>query len=94
MEKLYYTPPSNEAFEDLKAQAIAKWSTMGDEPSYAEEKIGRIKDIKNISDNFMMMFAMFDMHNQRLVGEKLKEETKKAINARLKAGGSPDYLFI
>ena len=92
--KLYYTAPSDECFEDLKKHAIALWSTMGDEPSYAEEKIGRIKDIKNIQDNFMYMFAMFDMGNQRKVARELKEETKKAINERLLSGGSPEYLLI
>ncbi len=92
--KLYYTPPSDECFEDLKKSAISLWSTMGDEPSYSKEKIGRIKDIANIKDNFMYMFAMFDINNQRKVGASIRDETREAINERLVSGGSPEYLLL
>lgn len=90
---LYYTAPSDEYFEDLKKNCIALWSTMGDEPSYAEEKINRIKEIKNIQDNFMYMFAMFDHQNQRKVAQKLHPKTIQAINERLVDGGS-EYALL
>lgn len=67
---------------------------MGDEPSYAEEKVGRIKDITNVGDNFMYMFAMFDMGNQKKLAFTLKDRTIDAINERLIAGGSPEYLLL
>lgn len=94
MSRLYYTPPSDKCFDELKEQAIALWSTMGDEPSYSAEKIGRIKDLWNVGDNFMYILAMFDTGNQRKVGAKLSEKTRKAINDRLTDGGNPEYLLL
>lgn len=93
--KLYYTPPPQECFNEVKYQAMNLWSTMGDEPSYAEEKIGRIKDIENISDNFMYMVAMFDMGNQGILASKLSEQTRDEIRNRMIAGGSPlEYIVF
>lgn len=89
--KLYYTAPTDEQFNEVKTEAIKLWSTMGDEPSYAEEKIGRIKDIVNVSDNFMFIVAMFDQNNQRKLAEKLSDETRGAVAERIKDGGLPDY---
>ena len=94
MENLYYTPPTDEQFNELKEKAIEIWTPMGDEPSYSQEKIGRIKDIKNIQDNFMFMVAMFDQDNQRKLAEKLKPETRKAVKDRMIAGGNPEYLIV
>lgn len=97
MSKLYYTPPSDKVFNELKSQAIFLWKeidTDNDAYGYATEKINSFKDIKNIGDNFMSIFAMFDMGNQRKLGLILSEECKLAINERLIDGGSPEYLLI
>ncbi len=91
MTKLYYTPPTDEQFNELKEKAIEIWSTMGDEPSYSQEKIGRIKDIANVEDNFMYTVAMLDQNNQRKLASKLSDETRGAVAERIKDGGSPDY---
>jgi len=90
--KLYYTPPSDECFEDLRSAAIALWKTYDKTFGYVDEKVNAIKDIKNIKDNFMYMFAMFDFLNQKNL--VLKEETKQAINDRLVSGGSEEYLLL
>lgn len=97
MTKLYYTAPSDESFEDLKTQAMLLWPKIdsdNDAYGYATEKINQIKDIRNVGDNFMYIFAMFDVGNQRKLGAILKEETKKEVNERLIDGGSPEYLLI
>lgn len=91
MSKLYYTPPSDEQFNEVRQKAVELWLTIGDEPSYAEEKISRIKNIANVGDNFMYMIAMFDINNQRKLAEKLSNETRGAVAERIKNGGSPDY---
>ncbi len=91
--KLYYTPPTDEQFNELKEKAIEIWAPMGDEPSYAKEKIGRIKDIKNVEDNFMYMVAMFDIHNQRKLADKLSDGTRKAVRERMVDGGQPEHLI-
>lgn len=91
--KLYYTPPTDEQFNELKQEAIKIWSEMGDEPSYSEEKIERIKDIKNIGDNFMTMVAMFDIHNQAKLADELTLGTRLAVRERMFDGGQlPEYV--
>lgn len=92
MEKLYYTPPSDEIFEEVKKASIAIWSDYKDE-RYVNEKVDRIKDITNISDNMMYMVAMFDIQNQQALSRLLSEEAKTAIRARMIDGGQPDYLI-
>jgi len=65
--KLYYIAPSDELFEEVKREAIKLWleiDTDNDKFGYATEKINRIKDIQNVSDNFMYIVAMFDINNQ------------------------------
>ena len=92
MLKLYYTPPTNEQFNELKEKAIELWrevDTDNDKYGYASDKIGRIKDIENVSDNFMYMVAMFDIHNQAKLAEKLSEETREAVRKRMIDGGNP-----
>jgi hypothetical protein len=69
------------------------WQTYDDEYGYATEKVNRIKDIQNIEDNFMYILAMFDIENQRKVGEKLSEQTKKEARDRMIEGGMPDYML-
>jgi hypothetical protein len=93
MTELYYTPPTQEIFNEVKEKAIEIWSKMGDEPSYSQEKIGAIKDIGNVQDNFMYMVAMFDIHNQRILAEKLSPETRLAIRERMIDGGNTEFLI-
>lgn len=89
MEKnLYYEAPADEQFEELKKAALALWNTYGD--PYRSEKVGRIKNIQNVHDNFMYILAMFDSLNQRKVAANLSIETKQALRDRLKAGGNTD----
>lgn len=90
---LYYTPPTETAFEDMKKSCIELWRTKGNAGGYSDEKIHRIENIQNISDNFMYMFAMLDINNQRIVADKLSPETKKAVRERMVDGGNPEYLI-
>lgn len=91
--KLYYIAPSDENFVELKREAIKMWADMGDEWSYPEEKIGSILKIKNVSDNFMYMVAMFDHGNQCKLAERLSEDTREAIRERMISGGNPLSLI-
>ena len=88
MAKLYYTPPSNECFDELKTKAIEIWKEYNDTYGYASGKINRIKDIQNIEDNFMYMVAMFDFDNQLKLAHRLSQETCKAIRERMLDGGN------
>jgi len=61
----YYTPPSDEIFNDIKQAATKLWLTYDDQFKYATGKIDRIKDIENVKDNYAYMVAMFDHFNQQ-----------------------------
>ena len=91
--ELYYTPPPNWQFVELKDKAIEIWKAY-EHPSYVEKKLTRIKDLENIQDNFMMMVAMFDLHNQRKLTLVLTNETRQAIQDRLLDGGSDLFTVL
>ena len=91
--KLYYTPPTEEEFAELKEKAIEIWKEYDDTYGYASEKINAIKDIRNIKDNFMYMVAMFGISNQGKLADKLSEKTTKAVRDRMIDGGNePKYI--
>ena len=76
--------------------AMELWKEVdsdNDKYGYATEKINRIKDIQNVGDNFMYIVAMFDIDNQRLLANRLAEETRTAIRERMIDGGNPSYLI-
>jgi hypothetical protein len=89
--KLYYTPPTQEAFEDMRSSAMILWGIVASHPSYAEEKIRRIKDIQNVSDNFMYILAMFDSGKQRRLAMMLKPETRREAYLRMIDGGASEW---
>jgi len=91
--ELYYTAPTGEQFEEVKAKAIEVWNTMDNTYGYVDGKVGRIKDLENIKDNIMYIVAMFDVDNQTLLANRLTNETRKAIRDRMIDGGSPEYLI-
>ena len=91
--KLYYSAPTDEQFNELKEKAIIIWNKYDNQFGYVDEKVNRIKDLKNIQDNFMYIVAMFDCNNQRLLAISLSDETRKAVRDRMIDGGSPlEYI--
>lgn len=96
MSQLYYIPPSDKQFDELKEKAIELWKEVdsdNDKYGYTTEKVSRIKDIKNISDNFMYMVAMFDIINQARLADKLSVKTRAAVRNRMIDGGCPLWLI-
>jgi hypothetical protein len=92
MTKLYYTTPTQEQFDECKEKCIEIWRTFDDTYLYATEKINKIKDIKNVGDNFMYMVAMFDTQNQAKLRHLLSDETRQAIYERIKDCGMPEQF--
>ena len=82
-QDLYYIPPSQEIFDEMKREAIKLWNTYDNTFWYATEKIDRIKDIQNISDNFMYILAMFDSNNQQIIKNFVSKECLEEIKKRL-----------
>jgi len=90
---MYYTPPSEEIFQEVKRQAIEVWIETNSVPMYTDEKIAKVIDIANIEDNFMYMVAMFDSKNQMKLAKKLSAEARQAIRERMIDGGNPQHLI-
>lgn len=89
MEKLYYTPPSDKIFNEVKDACIKIWLEYDDTFGYATEKINSIKDLPNIQDNVMSMIARFDPINLGKLANKLSEEARTALRDRMIDGGNP-----
>lgn len=95
-DRLYYTPPTDEQFDELKEKAMELWMDVDsdkDAYGYVTEKRNRIKDIPNVKDNFMYMVSMFDHGNMCKLATKLSEDTRKAVKERMLDGGYDLFLI-
>ena len=93
--RLYYTPPTQALFDELKEKCIEIWQTYDDTYHYVTNKVNHLKGLHNISGNFMDMIGMFDMMNQEILAEKLSEECSTAIRERMLEGGTdPKYIVF
>jgi vacuolar-type H+-ATPase subunit E/Vma4 len=79
--KLYYTAPSDEIFEELKAKVIELRIEL--DPKYHHEKTAELKRIENHEDNFLWIFATLDSRNQRRILNKITQKTKEALKERV-----------
>lgn len=91
---LYYTPPSDEVFEEVRKAAIALWKCYDNTHGYADEKVNAIANVSNVGDNFMYIVAMFDIHNQRKLSQSLSETTRKEIRDRMIDGGNEPFAIV
>jgi len=91
---MYYTPPEEELFIELKEACVTLWETYDNTYGYVDEKVNRIKDLENVGDNFMYMFAMFDIINQNKILSRISDECSKALIDRLLDGGMTEEELI
>lgn len=77
-EQYYKAPPQN-IFDEIKENAIKIWRGYDDTYGYATEKIGRIKDLKNVQDNAWFMVSMFDSHNRIKLLSMVSDETREMV---------------
>jgi len=94
MPRLYYTPPPDKIFKEVKEKCIEIWNTYDNTYGYVDEKVDRIKDIKNIQDNLMYMIAMFDINNQKRLADKLSNKAHLAIKERMIDGKAFEYSIL
>ena len=80
--ELFYTPPKDECFEELRTICIRFWRTF-DEVEYVDEKINRIKNLKNEGCNFVMMVQMIHAVSREVISKALSLETRNEISMRL-----------
>lgn len=90
MSGLYYTPSSQERFDELKEAAIEVWKEYDNTYGYVDEKVGKIEGMGNVGDNFMYIVAMFDSQNQSKLSGMLSEVTRKEVADRIRDSGTPD----
>jgi len=91
MKDIYYIAPDDASFNDMKQAAETVWRSMDNTYGYVDEKLNRIKDIQNISDNFMYLLGMFDTDNQLKVISLLNDVTKAGLRARMISGGNDEH---
>lgn len=77
--KLYYTPPADHLFDEVRAKSIELWREVANNQSYMQEKVSAIEKIANVQDNFMYMVAMFDGRNQSRLADRLSEEARTGV---------------
>ena len=90
MTKLYYTAPSDEVFNEVKAMAFLIWDDYDDTHGYVTEKVNKLTPMLNIEDNVMYIVAMFDLPNQKKLAQLLSPEARREISLRMIDGGQPD----
>lgn len=81
--KLFYTPPREESFNELKEVCIKFWKTFDDKFGYSTEKIDRIKDLSNDGPNFVMMVQMIHPVAREIISKLLSLETRNEISMRI-----------
>jgi hypothetical protein len=86
--KLYYMPPKDSIFNEVRDRSIDIWNTYDDEFGYATEKINGIKDLKNTEGNFMFIVSQFDHWNRAKLAYMLSLEARNHVSIRMEAGGS------
>lgn len=80
--ELFYKPPKDECFEELREICIRFWRSF-DEVEYVEEKINRIKSLKNEGSDFVMMVQMIHPVSREIISKLLSLETRNEISMRL-----------
>ena len=92
--ELFYNPPKDEYFEELKSLCIRFWKCFPEfslldekqeqlEREYANSKIDQIKNLKNEGSNFVMMVQMIHQNSREVLAKCLSLETRNEISMRL-----------
>ena len=90
--KLFYTPPKDSVFEELRNACIKFWTICFKQEGsdYVSEKVNIINGLKNEGSNFISMVQMIHPNSRILIAKQLSHETNYEISRRLYGGGSED----
>ena len=75
--------PSQNIFEEMNSIATLIWKTYDNTYGYVTEKLDYINSIKNIEDNAMVFYRMFDWENQTTFKTLVSESTLNYIKNNL-----------
>lgn len=100
--ELFYTPPKDEYFEELKSLCIRFWEVFPNhcfydtelrrlEMKYAEEKITIIRSVKNKGANFISLVQMIHQNYRPILAKSLSLETRNEISMRLYGFGDNEF---
>ena len=84
---IYYKPPKQEYFDDLKSACIRYFKTFDNDFGYADEKIKTLESLENVGGNFMSMVKMIHPLAWEVLAELVTLETRVHISSRLEDGG-------
>lgn len=74
------TPPSDKAFEEIKAKSILLWMACGESKEIIKQNIALLGDIKNIKNNALCIVEMFNEENRRKLLHSLSEEAQEWLH--------------
>jgi hypothetical protein len=84
---IYYKPPGQKYFDDLKSACIRYFKTFDNDFGYVDEKIKTLESLENVGGNFMSMVKMIHPLAWEVIAEIVTLETRVHISARLEDGG-------
>lgn len=80
----FYTPPLDSQFEELRRVCIWFWETLYKEDvEYMNEKVDRLKNLKNEGANFISMVQMIHHNLRPIIAKQLSLKTRFEISKRL-----------
>lgn len=94
MDRIYYVPPADHIFNEVKEKAKEIWNTYDNSFGYVTEKISRLEKVENIKDNMMHIVAMFDTFNQKRLSLILSNEACYEIRIRMLDGQVPEEYIV
>ena len=71
--------PSQEIYNEMKSIATQIWETYDNTYGYVTEKLSYINNIRNIEDNAMVFYRMFDNNNQSMFRANASNEVLEYI---------------
>lgn len=78
-----YKAPTDKIFNEIKEKSIEIWNQYDNTYGYVDEKLRIVNTTTNIKDNYLYIFNMFDMSNQRKLLKMLSPKSRKYILNRL-----------
>lgn len=81
--ELFYKPPKDEVFNELKNVCISFWGNLDDTFGYATEKINFLKNLSNEGCNFSMMVKMIHPISRAIIASNLSLETRNEVSMRI-----------
>lgn len=86
--ELFYTPPSDECFEELRHVCIVFYqrvfeTSFKSDFKYIDEKIKHLRSLKNVDSNFVSMVQGIHQNYRYIISQALSLKTRNELSMRL-----------